>query len=156
MNLTSAQLTALATDINGQASLASARATHDAPAVCAFYNAGGATTIWRNDCTPAQLVAVANWASFAALTVAKQNVLFAILQASPIDASQSSVRTGFGQVFTGADLTALSNAAQRLATVIELLFGSGGPPIVAGTDAAGNSLYGQGLDPATVAKAMGW
>lgn len=156
MNLTPGQLTTLATDINGRATLATARANHDAPAVCNFYNAAGASNIWRSDCTPSQLVAVANWVSFKALTVATQNVLFAMLLANPIDATQQSVRSGFSAVFTGADLTAISNAAQRVGTIIENLFATGGPPAVCGVDAAGLTLYGQPLDTGTVTKAMGW
>ena len=156
MNLTGAQLTTLAADVNAQGTLATARTQHDAPAVANFYNAAGAVQVWNPGVSASIILATANWTSFAALTVAKQNTFFAMTSQPTLDATNVNIRNGFSAVFAGADLTALSNIAQRLATKIEALLGSGGPPIVCQLDTSGVSIFGQPLDAATVAKAMGW
>ena len=125
--LTSAQLTTLKAGIAADPTAAAFPHTSDGNFDCAKYLntvANPVLSLWREDCTPAQLVAAANWANFALLTVEKQNVLFAMLLANPIDSTQASVRTGFGQVFSGTDLTTLSAAAQRNSTKFEALYAS--------------------------------
>jgi hypothetical protein len=162
MNLTSAQRTTLAADINGQASLAAARTTHDAPAVAAFYAGTGAVNVWRNDVSVASVIAVIGMSEFVGLTAIKQNGLILLTQAPVVDATQATVRAGFASIFAaGATLTALNALAIRAATKFEALFTNGAA--VNGSFLMQNdgnlpalTLLGQALDPATVALAMGW
>jgi hypothetical protein len=157
MNLTTAQKTTLATDINGQGSLASARTIHDAAAVCAFYTTAGTTTIWRNNVATSEIVAACIGTEVAALTAVKQGALNFLMTPPIIDASSVNVRNDFSAIFAaGTTFTNLTAISSRTATKIEQLFGSGGPPITAALDANGVSLCTQVLDVATVGSAMGW
>ena len=158
MNLSAGQLTALATDINAQGSLASARTTHDAPAVANFYNAASATAVWRSDLRNSEVVAALVGSDVSALASSGLlGLLQLLVMPLTIDASSANIRSDFTTLFSGkTSLTNLTAVAQRTATRIEALFGSGGPPITCGTDVGGLSLFGQPLDAGTVAKAMGW
>jgi len=98
--------------------------------VADYYNAASTTSIWIPNLTRQTIIANTNWVAFAAKSALLQATFNALLLDGLVDATNANIRNGFGAVFTGADLTALSNIAQRLASRFEALFSSGGPPAV--------------------------
>jgi hypothetical protein len=150
MALTQSQLTQLATDINGQASLASARTTHDAQAIVAFYNAASATQIWRSDLRDSEVVAACVGADVAALSGANTTLMQMLITPATIDATSANIRSDFNSLFSGkTSLTNLTAVAQRAGTRLEALFSSGGPPAV-------TTVFGYLLTDRDVQLAMGW
>lgn len=160
MSLTPAQLTTLATDINAQGSLATARTNHDAPFVANFYAGAGSVTVWRNDISVGEVTKAITMSDFVVLTAIKQNGLLLLTQSAVIDATQATIRASFAAIFpSSATLTALNALAIRTATKFEQLFTNGAA--VSGSflmqnDADAKTLLNQPLDAPTVAKAMGW
>lgn len=98
--------------------------------VADYYNAPSATAIWIPNLPRSAIIAATNWVAFAAKSAQQQATYNALLLDGNVDATNANIRNGFGAVFSGADLTALSNVAQRLGTAFEILFSSGGPPAV--------------------------
>lgn len=147
MALTPAQAATLKTDIQSQGSLTTAVAAADWFTVAAFYNAASATQMWIPNLPVSVVLAATNWAAFALKTVQVQNTYLAMTSTDVMDATNANIRAGFQAVFSGGDLTALSNIAQRAATRLEALFGAGGPPIV-------STLFGYTLTADDVQKAM--
>lgn len=148
--LTTAQLAALKTDIQGQAALTSAVAAQDWVTVANFYNTATATQLWRPNVGSQEIIGAANWTAFATCTVQQQNTFLAMLLNPTVDATKANIRAGFAAVFTvAADQNALSAIAQRAATRLEVLFGSGGPPIV-------SAVFGYTIPATEVQKAMGF
>lgn len=142
--LTSAQAATLKAAIKGDANLAAFVASPNARAIADYMNGASASFVWRPAVPVSELNAVIDWTNtgFGALTVAKQNTYFAMTQGGVVDASQTSIRSGFGFVFGAgsATVTALTAVAQRPATRFEALFLSNN---VAGVDAGGASLFGR-------------
>ena len=106
--------------------------------VADYYNAASSTAIWIPNLPRSVVIANTNWVAFAAKTALLQATFTALLLDGTVDATNTNIRNGFGSVFSGADLTALSNVAQRLGTRLEVLFSSGGPPAV-------STMYGYTL-----------
>ena len=98
--------------------------------VADYYNSASTTAIWLPNLPRATIIASTNWVAFAAKTALLQATFTALLLDGTVDATNANIRNGFGAVFSGADLTALSSVAQRTATKLEALFSSGGPPAV--------------------------
>jgi len=152
MSLTSAQQATLKTSINGTSALTAAVTAHDAVTVANFYNVVSATAVWIPDVPNATILSALVAADVAAkiTTIAEQALLAALMTPLALDATQPNVRGDFATLFSGTTtLTNLTAAAQRLATALEVLFGSGGPPIV-------STLFGYVLQPSDVSQAMGW
>jgi len=144
MNLTTAQQATLKTDANSQGSLTAAIAAGNWAPVVAFYNGPSAVAVWIPNVPVTTILAATNWTTFAAKTSLQQITYLAMTSQSFLDATNANYRNGFAAVFSGADLTALSNAAQRTGTRLEILLASSaGPPAVCGIDANGINLFGQ-------------
>jgi len=184
MILTNAQLTTLATDITGRSGAmggglgqwAAAKTNHDAPAVAAFYNftANPAVSVWITNLSLRALTAAVNWKDYQALNQNLRDTYMAISQiciaGGSIDMSDQGTARGLvgmsGQtdgVFVDGSTSAanIRAASVRNATYFEALFSSvGGGTLstanVCAKDKGGNSIFGQALDAATVALAMGW
>jgi hypothetical protein len=127
MSLTQAQLTTLKTAILAEtdASVVAARqAPADTTTIANFYNqiASPQVLLWKPVVKVDDLKPAVDWVSFGNFTVQKQNTWFAMCQGMTIDATSANIRNGFGAVFTGATLTALTAVAQRSATRFEALF----------------------------------
>jgi len=149
MSLDPTNYAALKTNIQGQGSLTGAVASSDWPTVANFYNAASATAVWIPNLPRSVVIANTNLVAFATKTTLLQATFTLMLLDGIVDATNANIRAGFSTVFQGADLTALSNIAQRLATRYEALFVSqAGPPIV-------SAVFGQTLTPDDVQKAMG-
>lgn len=148
--MTPAQLATLKTDIQAQPSLASAVTAADWPTIAAFYNAAASPSVnvWRSDVKASEVVAAITYSEYVALTAVKQGGLALLIQPGTVDATSSNVRAAFQAIFgASTSLTALTNLAQRAATALEKLFGSGGPPIT-------STLYGHVLTADEVQQAM--
>ena len=149
--MTPAQLATLKTDIQAQASLTSAVAAADWPTVAAFYNAvaSPAVNVWREDIPLTEFVATVVPSEYVSLTALQQNTMRFYLLGDPVDASSANIRTVFSQLFAANTTTrgALTAMAQRPATALEKLFGTGGPPIT-------STLYGHVLTADEVQQAM--
>jgi hypothetical protein len=100
--------------------------------VADYYNAPSSPTvaIWIPNLPRGVILAATNWVAFATKTALLQTTYNTMMLDGFIDATNANFRNGFGAVFSGADLTALSNAAQRTGTRLEVLFSAGGPPAV--------------------------
>ena len=157
MNLTAAQIQTLKAGINGNATAAAFPNTNDGNFACdAFLNGTASPTlsVWKTNVSGASVVSTisAQVGVFSALTAVKQNQIIFMMQAQPIDASQSGIRQSFVDVFGSGSATviALTAISQRSATYFESFFATGGPPATVALDALGNSLFGQLVDYATV------
>ncbi len=151
MSLTTAQQATLAADINSAgnaAALGGFITAADWPSIANFYNAASATQVWIPNLPVTTVLAATNWTAFAAKTALQQNTYLTMTSQATLDATNINYRNGFGVVFSGLDLTALSNVAQRAATRLEAVFGSGGPPIT-------STLFGYTLSPGDVQQALG-
>src|SRR5208282_6843670 len=119
MALTPAQQATLKTDIQSgpnSATLAPLVAAANWVSVAAFYNGGSGTAVWIPNVPVTTILAATNWTTFAAKTSLQQITYLAMTSQSFLDATNANYRNGFAAVFSGADLTALSNAAQRTGT----------------------------------------
>jgi hypothetical protein len=151
MSLTTAQQAILATDINSAANAGALGAfitAADWPSIANFYNAASATQVWIPNLPVTIVLAATNWTTFAIKTALQQSTYIAMTSQPTLDATNVNYRNGFAAVFSGVDLTVLSNIAQRVATRLEALFGSGGPPIT-------STLFGVTLGPGDVQQALG-
>lgn len=126
-----AVLSALKTDINSKLNTVIANgktmgiliAESNFVAIAAYYNGNSAVTIYRKNIDPKELSPCLVMTEFIALTAAKQNGWFALVNSGSIDATNATVRANFTTLFTsGTSLTNLNNVAQRLATIYESLF----------------------------------
>ena len=95
--------------------------------VAGIYNALSITQLWLPSITIATLNAVIDWAKYAAFSIQLQDTYLAMTQGGVVDATSPTVRSGFSTIFASdpATVTNLSNAAQRLGTVFEVLFSAG-------------------------------
>ena len=155
--MTSAQLATLKTDIQGQGSLTAAVASADWPTVANFYNADSATLVWLPSVSIDTLKGAIDWTTtpvaggnggFQMLSAGARDAYSSLTQGSMVDATQVNIRNGFASIFPSNIALALQAVAQRLATRLELLFSSGGPPVV-------SSVFGYRISPDEVQKAMG-
>jgi hypothetical protein len=155
--LTTAQLATLKTDIQAQGTLAAAVSAADWQTVAAFYNANSSSAIWLPSVPVATLASAIDWSTtaltggnggFQSLAQAARDAYFALTQGGSVDATQTNVRNGFSSIFPANVASALAAVAQRTATRLEVLFGSGGPPVV-------SALFGYQVTASEVQKAMG-
>lgn len=152
MALTAAQNATLKADIQAQPSLTAAVAAKDWPTVAGFYNANTspAVSIWRADVKASEVVASVVPAEWVLLTAVQQSWLTWVAgSGGTLDASATNVRSGFTALFGAGTTTRtnLTNMAQRVASVLEKLFGDGNTPLT-------SSLYGHLLTADEVQKAM--
>lgn len=132
MALTPAQLATFKADILSNQAANVAAGDHGA--IVEFYNANGTGNIWRPSIPTRELNNVIDWSAFASLTVARQNTYFAMTQADTVDATKSTIRSGFATIFSAGSTTttALSGIAQRTPTRFEQLFVSSSASAVFG------------------------
>lgn len=150
--LTSAQLTTLKNAINSDPNLAAPLAAGDLGAITAYYNANGASNLWRPDIEVSELNNGIVWADFIGLTIAKQNGYFAMTQGGFVNATASNIRSGFSSVFGAgsASLTNLTAIAQRVGTRLELLFATA----AGAASVTATNVYGYTLTTADVVLAL--
>lgn len=125
MALTAAQAQALATAVNGDATLAALAAVNGWPQIAAALNAlsSPAVTIWRPDVPTSALLSAIAAADMPA-TAGLIGYVQMMLSVGTVDATSATVRAGFAAAFAGkaATLAALTAAGQRTATRFEALF----------------------------------
>jgi hypothetical protein len=146
MSLTPAQVTALKAAIQGDANIAGLLVARQDGQIAAYYNAGGAGSIWRPAIGVSELNTAVVWSEFILLSQGARDAYFAMTQGGTVDATNSNIRTGFNSIFTGSvSLTNLTALAQRVPTRFEALF----------TTAQVCSCFGQVISPADVVQALG-
>lgn len=133
MSLTTAQKATLKAAILADSTANAFPNTSDGNFACAAYLStvpGSPTQIWRKDIAPKEVSTAIVMSAYVALTAIKQNGLLLLTQ-DILDATNANVRQAFTDIFgAGATLTALTALAQRPGTRFEVIFGSGGPPMV--------------------------
>lgn len=162
MALSQAQLTALATDINAQASLATARTNKDATLIANFYIAltSPSFVVWKTNVAINATGQAFNGTELAGMTTANQSRLqtIAMYLAGGYNAALDDVRQMFNDIWSGAGGTNtranLLVLWKRTANVGEKLFA--GPP-GSGTDAVPAKMTFEGaIRDIDVQQAMGW
>lgn len=142
--MTPAQLATFKAAVLAEPALAALRTAGDQGGIAAYYNAQGASSVWRPVITIAELNTAIVWSEFIALTQGQRDAYMALISAPSIDATKTNVRNGFASIFAATSLANLTALAQRLGTRFELLF----------TTAQVSAVFGQVVSPADVAAAM--
>jgi hypothetical protein len=131
MALTSAQLATLKADILADPTLSAKPNNDDGnQAIADAYNAPAspAINVWRADVASSEVVAAVVMADFIALTSIKAQGFTIIVTPDSVDASSPNIRQDFQTIFgASSTLTNLTAIAQRAATRLEKLFGTGSP-----------------------------
>jgi hypothetical protein len=131
VSLTSAQLATLKADIAADATLNAKPNNDDGNQFIAdAYNAlaSPAINVWRADVRSSEVVAAVVMTDFIALTGLKPDGFHLIITPDTVDASSANVRQDFQTIFgASTTLTNLTAIAQRPASRLEKLFGTGSP-----------------------------
>lgn len=146
-SLTTAQLTAIRTDVTANSDLnALARNEDGFTAMAALYNAQASPnfTVWKTALTLQQIGDAVDATELVGLSTAKLAQLQALLLFGPVNPSLPNRQAAFGQIFNGAGgvltRTALLVIAKRFASRIEKLLSTG-----TGTDVSPATLQFEGL-----------
>ena len=143
--MNSAQLTTFKAAILAEPNVAAARASQSHGAIAAYYNGPGTGLIWRPAITVAELNTAIVWSEFIALTQGQRDAYAALISGATVDATNANVRAGFSTIFAGTSITNLTALAQRVPTVFEQLFSSGGV----------STMFGYQVSVADVVQALG-